>query len=406
MFLIIVIFLQIILESMPVSSSGHLALLSKFFNLKISEQLDYFLHGPTIIILMVVFYRQWSQPLFKLIKPIFYLCFKQSNVSFRVLPEQRSCVKALYRDSYKNLVSIFLKIVSFIFIADLATVLIFFVLKALIQKQVWFNSDVTLLIGFCITFLLLILLGLKKNKPFGKTILRPGGFVGQALRYDLRANHLQPSHKASAHTAGRTERKNNKFCTVVYFKLKKIYRKFFNQSNLGNSNLLNIKKSDNRENICPFALSAEQREVYRRACPTKPPGRSMVFPNGLFLSKALILGIVQGLALFPGISRFASVYVCSRYLNIPKRRAFELTFLLQFSIIVPGFFLGTYKLTKLHNWHEFFSFPVVFSIMVATVISFFVLKWCKKLAYENKLWRFAFYMLFPVGLLIHYIISK
>lgn len=287
MFLILIIFLQVILESMPVSSSGHLALFNKFFDLKISEALDYFLYGPTIIILMLLFYKEWSRPLLNLIRPILNILYGVENDSHRVMQ-----LVALYRGAYKRLVNIFIKIVLFLLIADLVTGLILFLFKAFVIKQIWFNSNISLLTGFFITFLLLILLGLKRK-----------------LNY-----------------------------------------------------LLDMS----------------------------------------FLFKAIILGLVQGLAMLPGISRFASVYVASRYLNIPTRRAFELTFLLQFSIIVPGFILGTYKLIDTTDWYNIFTLPVFFSIIFATIISFFVLSWCRKLAYKNMLWLFSFYMLLPISLLIYY----
>ncbi|MFH1461909.1 MAG: undecaprenyl-diphosphate phosphatase [bacterium] len=314
--LIFIIFIQIILESLPVSSSGHLALVSNFYKSNLSDHIDYFLHGPTIIILMIVFYKEWSRPLGFLIKGFFKKnrilgqvfgkvvaerpvddnrCEFRSNInqpiqisSSRVVPAapkpMANAGQALYRGTYKKLLNIFFKIVPFIFVANFITTLIWFLVKTFLEKQIWFSSYITLLLGFCVTSIFLFL-----------------------LRF-----------------------------------------KFLNKTEF------------------------------------------------TFIFKAVILGLVQGMALLPGISRFASVYATARLLNISNRRAFQITFLLQFPLIVAGFFLGFYKLAKVPEFFKMFTLPVNLSIFTATIISLGILFWCKKLAYTQKLWRFAFYMFIPI----------
>lgn len=52
--------LQIILESLPISSSGHLALFQKIMGWEeLPTSFEYVLHGPTIIVLMVYFRTTW-----------------------------------------------------------------------------------------------------------------------------------------------------------------------------------------------------------------------------------------------------------------------------------------------------------------------------------------------------------
>ncbi len=296
---ILIIFLQIILESLPVSSSGHLVLLSKLVTLNFPEQIDYFLHGPTIIILMVVFYKQWFFPVSRLVKGFFNKVWilkqvqndkKDKKVFPRVILNlfQDPVIRFPSNSSYKKLFKIFFKIIKLIFVANLITTTIWFLIKTFLEKQSWFTSDITLLFGFCVT-------------------------------------------------------------AVFLFSLRRGLKREFYVNNI---------------------------------------------------SKFIILGFVQGLALLPGISRFASVYATARLLKIPTRRAFEITFLLQFPLIVAGFFLGFYKMSRVPGWYNIFSLPVVLSIVVATIVSVFVLFWCKRLARDKKLWRFSFYMFFPISILI------
>lgn len=56
---------QIILESFPISSSGHLVLLEHFFSfhpfllITSNKMFEHFLHGPTVIVLAAFFYDRW-----------------------------------------------------------------------------------------------------------------------------------------------------------------------------------------------------------------------------------------------------------------------------------------------------------------------------------------------------------
>ena len=66
-FLYLWLYVQIILESLPISSSGHVALLDSFCRWYNSSQvlsldfchIDFLLHGPTIVILLVFFFVRW-----------------------------------------------------------------------------------------------------------------------------------------------------------------------------------------------------------------------------------------------------------------------------------------------------------------------------------------------------------
>lgn len=72
-------FVQIILESLPVSSSGHLVLLQKVMEWpSLARSFEYMLHGPTIVMLMFYFRATWYALLrhcWRLRKFIVYLIF-------------------------------------------------------------------------------------------------------------------------------------------------------------------------------------------------------------------------------------------------------------------------------------------------------------------------------------------
>src|SRR5690349_11068736 len=116
----IVSFVQIVLESLPVSSSGHIHVLELFLKQKYSKELIHLLHVPTLIIL-AFFFRD----------TIFW-----------------------YIKEYAQKQGAFVKLLFFIGIIDSITVLFFIFFNAYNPFKI-FPGDVLLVIGFVITGLLL-----------------------------------------------------------------------------------------------------------------------------------------------------------------------------------------------------------------------------------------------------------
>lgn len=124
---------QILIESLPISSSGHVLLAEKllpFFNVTSNFSnfwmIDFMLHGPALVIMLVYFFKQWCQM-------IFHTTFCWSML--------------LCRSTYVKIIRPAL----FVLIADLMTVM-------------WWYSDIAnhcfirvhfLMIGFILTALML-----------------------------------------------------------------------------------------------------------------------------------------------------------------------------------------------------------------------------------------------------------
>ena len=124
-------------------------------------------------------------------------------------------------------------------------------------------------------------------------------------------------------------------------------------------------------------------------------------PKPLNLKKALILGIIQGLAFVPGISRFASTYVTGCWLNLGTRRAFQISFLLHLPLIVAdSLFHGIAPIFKNTTLLSIFSKNFIFIALFSTIITTLLLMFIYKLALKGRLWLFSFYMIIPITLLI------
>lgn len=108
----------------------------------------------------------------------------------------------------------------------------------------------------------------------------------------------------------------------------------------------------------------------------------------------IVLGIVQGFALLPGISRFATVFVAACFLGYKSRDAFFLTFLIELPLLVAGVSKGFYTLYMSGNLSNF-DLNLLYVIFVASTISYICLIFIQKIIEKNKFWMLSFYMLIP-----------
>ncbi len=116
--------------------------------------------------------------------------------------------------------------------------------------------------------------------------------------------------------------------------------------------------------------------------------------------KACILGCIQGCALLPGISRFASVYVGARWLGLPIRRAFQVTWLVQWPLIFAAFIHGMYILTSHHMLEIILNLNILITVVIASICAYILLLFVNNCAQHNRLWWFSFYMSVPMLLWI------
>jgi undecaprenyl-diphosphatase len=112
---------------------------------------------------------------------------------------------------------------------------------------------------------------------------------------------------------------------------------------------------------------------------------------------ATILGMVQGVALLPGLSRFGLTFVAARYLGYSPVRALQYSFLIQIPLIGAAFLKGCYSLYwfeyKAQLLHPLFGL----TILIATVVSYFALCFVGKVIQQKKTYLFGWYVLSLAG---------
>lgn len=118
---------------------------------------------------------------------------------------------------------------------------------------------------------------------------------------------------------------------------------------------------------------------------------------------ACMLGIMQGCALLPGISRFASTYVCARWFSLPPRKAFEMSWLVVWPLIAVAF-LHSAGIVVITSSETLLLRPATGIVMIAAgIVSFYALRFVERLAYAEKLWWFGVYMIVPIIISLLYI---
>jgi undecaprenyl pyrophosphate phosphatase UppP len=116
---------------------------------------------------------------------------------------------------------------------------------------------------------------------------------------------------------------------------------------------------------------------------------------------AIALGMVQGLALLPGISRFAITFVGARWLNFSNKKAGEISFLIQWPLITAGFMHGAYHIRML----SIFDATMLWIMIGSGIAAFISFCWVYYMLMTNKLWYFAWYLPLPTVVWLYYVLK-
>lgn len=114
------------------------------------------------------------------------------------------------------------------------------------------------------------------------------------------------------------------------------------------------------------------------------------------LRNAFVLGVVQGCALLPGISRMGATYTIARWLGIPSRRSIQISFLIQAPLLLGAFFLGLPKALTGNTLAKVLNLPLGLFIIISMVCAWYALRFTVYLAHTNRWWYFALYLIVPL----------
>ena len=102
---------------------------------------------------------------------------------------------------------------------------------------------------------------------------------------------------------------------------------------------------------------------------------------------AIIIGIAQGLAILPGISRSGLTICTCLYVGINRQTAAQFSFLLSIPAILGALVLEIDRI----SFHSMYLSSIILGTVTATIIGFFALKWLLRIVNHGKMFWFAPY---------------
>ena len=108
---------------------------------------------------------------------------------------------------------------------------------------------------------------------------------------------------------------------------------------------------------------------------------------------AIIIGLLQMVALTPGISRSGTVLVGCLLCGISRESSLKYTFMLYFPVSVASMGLGVVDLFQDGNLSNLLL-PYTLGMIAACVVTYFSYRWLSSLVKRGKLWKFSIYCFF------------
>lgn len=157
--------------------------------------------------------------------------------------------------------------------------------------------------------------------------------------------------------------------------------------------------------IYPFAFLLTS--ILLLSCHFFQKKSSNVSMNEVSFKGSVIVGLVQGVAVMPGLSRSGSTISSLIFSGIDEKKASEFSFLLSIPIIVGGFALELFQINSTPISFEFSNILIyIFAFFLTFIISIIALKLTIKLLKKQKFIIFSIYtfLMFIVTFILNYFI--
>ena len=108
---------------------------------------------------------------------------------------------------------------------------------------------------------------------------------------------------------------------------------------------------------------------------------------------ALIIGLMQMVALTPGISRSGTVLVGCLLCGLSRKSSLKYTFMLYLPVSVASMGLGVLDLMEAGNLADL-AIPYLSGMIAAGIVTYFTYQWLSSMVRNGKLWKFSIYCFF------------
>ncbi len=117
--------------------------------------------------------------------------------------------------------------------------------------------------------------------------------------------------------------------------------------------------------------------------------------DDLTYKDAIIIGLLQAVTIFPGISRSGTVLVGCLICGLNRETALKYTFMLYFPVSIASMGLGMFDVISAGNLSSLLM-PYTLGMIAAGIVTFFSYKWLSEWVKKGKLWKFSIYCLLLV----------
>ena len=114
--------------------------------------------------------------------------------------------------------------------------------------------------------------------------------------------------------------------------------------------------------------------------------------------KAFVVGLVQGLAVFPGISRSGSTICAGLLQGVQREECAKFSFLISIPVILGGMIFELYDAVRV-GLNNIDALPCIIGFVVAFVVALFTIKFMMKIVKKGNWWYFAIYLT-ALGILV------
>lgn len=108
------------------------------------------------------------------------------------------------------------------------------------------------------------------------------------------------------------------------------------------------------------------------------------------LKDALIVGLFQIIALFPGISRSGTTLVLCLLVGMSRSTALKYTFILYFPISLGTMLLGVKDIVEAGNLASV-ALPYFLGLVAACIVTYYSYRWLSEIVKRGNLWKFSIY---------------
>lgn len=105
---------------------------------------------------------------------------------------------------------------------------------------------------------------------------------------------------------------------------------------------------------------------------------------------AIVIGLMQVIALMPGISRSGIVLVGCLLCKLNKESSLKYTFMLYFPVSCATMLLGVKDIIELGNLNEVLI-PYTLGLLMSCIVTYFSYKWLSEIVKKGNLWYFSIY---------------